>query len=220
MHMNKIRVLVADDHTIVRKGLCALLNSEPNIEIIGEAADGREAVERIDKLKPDVVLMDISMPSLNGLEATRQIRRRHPGVRILILTMHTNEEYIFEILQAGASGYVLKKSAPSDLVSAIHAVYQGGAFLSPPVSKKVIEKLKERTVGNETKKVKLTEREREVLQLIAEGCTSNEIAERLFISVKTVENHRSHLMKKLDIHHAAGLTQYAIQKRIIDPEYG
>lgn len=216
--MKKIRVLVADDHTIVRKGLCALLNSEPNIEVVGEAEDGREAVERIGKIKPDVVLMDISMPSLNGFEATRQIRKGHPGIRILVLTMHTNEEYIFEILQAGASGYVLKKSAPSDLVSAINAVYQGSAFLSPPVAEKVIERLKGMTVDNETKKVKLTEREREVLQLIAEGCTNKEIAKRLFISVKTVESHRTHLMEKLDIHHAAGLTKYAIQKRIIQPD--
>ncbi|MFH1941479.1 MAG: response regulator transcription factor [bacterium] len=216
--MKKIRVLVADDHTIVRKGLCALLNSEPNIEVVGEAEDGREAVERIGKIKPDVVLMDISMPSLNGFEATRQIRKGHPGIRILVLTMHTNEEYIFEILQAGASGYVLKKSAPSDLVSAINAVYQGSAFLSPPVAEKVIERLKGMTVDNETKKVKLTEREREVLQLIAEGCTNKEIAKRLFISVKTVESHRTHLMEKLDIHHASGLTKYAIQKRIIQPD--
>jgi two-component system response regulator NreC len=214
--MNKIRVLLAEDHTIVRKGLRSILNGEADLEVIGEAEDGREAVRKVEQLLPDVVLMDITMPALNGLEATRQIKKRFPEVKVLILTMHSTEEYIFQILRAGASGYVLKQAAITELVSAIRAVYGGDSFLSPSISRKVIEEYvrKAETVA-ENSYDRLTDREREVLQLIAEGHSSSEIAELLHISVKTVRAHRAHLMDKLDMHGTAELTQYAIHKGVI-----
>ena len=218
--MNKIRVLLAEDHTIVRKGLCSLLDSAAGIEVIGEAQDGREAVEKVQLSLPDVVLMDISMPFLSGLEATRQIKKRVPDAQVLILTMHATEEYIFQMLRAGASGYVVKQAAPAELVSAIQAVHRGESFLSPSISKKVIEEYIRQ--ANETLEKdrydKLTDREREVLQLIAEGHSNRETAELLHISVKTVETHRAHLMDKLDIHSTAELTQYAIRKGVISPD--
>jgi two-component system response regulator NreC len=212
-----IRVLLAEDHTIVRKGLCSLLEGEAGIEVIGEAGDGREAVEKVQQLLPDVVLMDITMPALSGLEATRQIRKRFPEVKVLILTMHATEEYIFQILRAGASGYVVKQAAPAELVSAIQAVYRGESFLSPSISSKVIEEYIRRAEASAEKDSydQLTFREREVLPLIAEGHSTREIAELLHISVKTVETHRAHLMDKLDIHSTAELTQYAIHKGVV-----
>ena len=218
--MNKIRVLLAEDHTIVRKGLRSLLDGEAGIEVIGEAEDGREAVEKVQQLLPDVVLMDIAMPGLNGLEATRQIKKRFPEVKVVILTMHANEEYIFQILRAGASGYLVKQAAPTELLSAIQAAYQGESFLSPSISRKVIEEYiqqAEATAENDSYD-QLTDREREVLQLIAEGHPNREIAELLHISVKTVETHRANLMDKLDIHSTAELTQYAIRKGVISTD--
>ncbi len=218
--MNNIKVLLAEDHTIVRKGLRALLDQEVDIEVVDEAEDGREAVQKVEQLQPDIVLMDISMPSMNGLEATRQIKKRFPEVKVIILTVHTNEEYIFEILQAGASGYLIKKAAPKELISAIQAVYKGNSFLSPVISKKVVDKLIQK--GKLKKGMRsfdlLTDREREILQLIAEGHSNREISELLYISLKTVETHRLHLMQKLDLHTTADLTRYAINKGIIDSE--
>jgi two-component system response regulator NreC len=218
--MRKIRVLLADDHTIVRKGLRSLLDGEAEIEVVGEAEDGREALEKAQQLLPDVVLMDITMPALNGLEATRQIKKLFPKMKVLILTMHATEEYILQILRAGASGYVVKQAAPTELVSAIRAVYRGDSFLSPSISRKVIEEYIRQTEAmvEENSYDRLTDREREVLQLIAEGCSSREIAERLHISEKTVRAHRAHLMDKLDIHSIAELTQYAIRKGVIGLE--
>jgi two-component system response regulator NreC len=215
--MNKIRVLLAEDHTIVRKGLRSLLDGEAGIEVIGEAEDGREAVEKVGQLLPDVVLMDITMPSLNGLEATRQIKKRFPEVKVVILTMHANEEYIFQILRAGASGYLVKQAAPTELLSAIQAAYRGESFLSPSISRKVIEEYIQQAEATAEKDTydQLTDREREVLQLIAEGHPNREIAELLHISVKTVGTHRANLMDKLDIHSTAELTQYAIRKGVI-----
>jgi two-component system response regulator NreC len=212
-----VRVLLAEDHTIVRKGLRSLLDGEAGIEVIGEAEDGREAVEKVGQLLPDVVLMDITMPGLNGLEATRQIKKRFPEVRVLILTMHANEEYILQILRARASGYVVKQAAPSELVSAIQAVYRGESFLSPSISRTVIEEYIRQAEATTEKDSydQLTDREREVLQLVAEGCSNREIAELLQISLKTVETHRANLMNKLDIHSTAELTQYAIHKGVI-----
>jgi DNA-binding NarL/FixJ family response regulator len=213
-----ICVLLAEDHTIVRKGLRALLDSEVDIEVVGEAQDGREAVQMVDRLHPNVVLMDISMPGLNGLEATRQIVAQFSDVRVLVLTRHVNEEYIYQILQAGASGYVVKRAAPTELVLAIHAVYRGDTFLSPSIAGKVIEEYirkVDKVVSSEDSYDRLTPREREVLQLIAEGHTSPEIAEMLHLSVKTVGHHRTSLMNKLDIHSTAELTQYAIRKGVI-----
>ncbi len=214
-----IRVLLADDHTIVRQGLKALLDAEPDIEVVGEAADGWEAIQQAEDLKPDVVLMDITMPRLNGLEATRRLKRILPEVRILVLTVHTNEEYVREILRAGAAGYILKEAAVGELVSAVCAVAQGDSFLSPAVSKIVVEDLaRGRDWKGETVFDTLTPREREVLQLIGEGHTNQEIAEILAISVKTVETHRAQLRRKLNIHDRAGLIHYAIRKGLVPME--
>lgn len=216
--MKPITVLLAEDHTIVRKGLRTLLSHVENIEIIGEAENGREAVKLVSRFRPDVVVMDISMPMLNGLEATIQIKKTHPRTKVLILTMHTNEEYIFEIIKAGASGYIVKKAAPEELIMAIQSVTKGDKFFSPSISAIIVEKLMEKKemVGREAPHHSLTPREREVLQLIAEGHTSRRISEILSISMKTVDVHRSHIMQKLDLHKAAGLVEYAIQHGIIN----
>ncbi len=218
--MSPIKVLLAEDHTIVRKGIRALLDGVTEIEVVGEAEDGREAVEKVGQLQPDVVLMDNTMPILNGLEATHQIKKQFPKTKVLILTMHTDEEYIFQFLQAGASGYLIKKTAPKELVSAIKAVYRGDSFLSPSISKKVIDEYL-RHVEQASKPnsyTQLTDREREVLQLIVEGFSNKEIAEQLHLSVKTVGNHRLNLMEKLDLHNVSDLTKYAIRKGIISLE--
>ena len=218
--MREIRVLLAEDHTIVRKGLRSLLDSEADIEVIGEAEDGRQAVEMVGELMPDVVLMDITMPSLNGFEATRQIKQRFPDVKVLVLTMHANEEYVFQILRAGASGYVVKKAAPTELVSAIQAVHRSESFLSPSISRTVIEEYIQQAeaMSRQDGYERLTPREREVLQLVAEGHSSREIAEVLSVSVKTVETHRANLMDKLGLHSVAELTQYAVRRGVIDPD--
>lgn len=215
--MNKIRVLLADDHTILRDGIRALIEDEPDMEVIGEAEDGRSAVRMTSQLKPDVVLMDIAMPLLNGLEATLKIHRDHPDVKVLILTMHENEEYIRRVLATGAMGYILKDAAARDLLSAIRSVNSGQAVLSPAITRLVIEDylrwgdLQTNHIPN-----KLSPREREVLQLIAEGYTNKEIAEILSISIKTVQAHRANMMKKLDLHDRGDLIKYAIQKKIIE----
>lgn len=215
--MNKIRVLLADDHTILRDGIRALLDDQADIEVIGEAEDGLSTVKMVAKLKPDVVIMDIAMPILNGLEATRQIQRDYPQVKVLILTMHENEEYIRQVLAAGALGYVLKDAAAHDLLGAIRAVHRGEAVLSPAITRLVIEDylrwgdIRPADISNG-----LTPREREILQLIAEGYTNKEIAEILSLSVKTIQSHRSNLMSKLDLHDRGELIKYAIQKKIID----
>jgi len=218
--MSLIKVLLAEDHTIVRKGIRALLDGVIDIEVVGEAENGREAVEKVGRLLPDVVLMDNTMPLLNGLEATRQIKKQFPQIIVLILTMHTDEEYIFQFLQAGASGYLIKKTAPKELVSAIKAVYRGDSFLSPSISKKVIEEYLRHV--EEAKKpdnyTQLTDREREVLQLIVEGFSNKEIAEQLHLSIKTIGNHRLNLMEKLDLHNVSDLTKYAIRKGITSLE--
>lgn len=215
--MSPIKVLLADDHTIVRKGIRSLLDDEANIEVIGEAEDGREALEKVEALSPDVVLMDSTMPALNGLEATRQIKKRFPLVKVLVLTMHTNEVYIYQFLKAGASGYLVKQTAPQELVMAIQAVYQGGSFLSPSISKTVIDEYIRQadSDGTDDAYETLTTREREVLQLLAEGLSNREIADKLVISLKTVGVHRLNLMNKLDIDHVTALTKYAIRRGII-----
>jgi two-component system response regulator NreC len=215
--MRKITVILAEDHTIVRKGIRSLLDNEADIEVIGEAENGREAIEKVEQLSPDIILMDSTMPILNGLEATRQIGKRFPEVKVLVLTMHTNEEYIFQFLQVGASGYLVKQSAPNELVAAIRAVFQGDYYLSPSISKTVIEEYvrQAKAVGREDSYETLTDREREVLQLITEGYSNREVAEQLHISVKTVGVHRINLMHKLNIHNMTELTKYAIRKGII-----
>ena len=216
--MSKIRVLLADDHTIVRQGLRALLDSQEDIEVVGEAEDGRQAFEKTKELIPDIVVIDITMPNLNGIEATRQIKKLSPEIKVLVLTVHDNEEYIHQILQAGASGYLLKESAVTDLVSAINAVKKGGIFLSPAISKVVVKdyiRHAEEGTGDFDSLNILTNREREVLQLIAEGHTNREVAHLLKLSVKTVDVHRSHIMEKLNIHDVTGLVKYSIRKGLI-----
>jgi two-component system response regulator NreC len=217
--MTKIRILLADDHTIVRKGIRLLLDREPSFEVVGEADNGREAVDKTLDLQPDIVLLDHTMPLLNGLEALRQIKKALPGTRVIILTMHTNEEYIFQFLQAGAEGYLVKQTAPTDLVEAIRAVHAGQSFLSPAVSRAVIDEYVRQAAPAKVNSLdKLTEREREVLQLLAEGYTAQEIASQLHISVKTVGVHRMNLMQKLEISNTAELIKFALRKGIISLE--
>lgn len=214
--MGKIRVLLAEDHTIVRKGLRALLEDQPGIAVIAEAEEGRQAVHLAEQLRPDVVLMDFSMPGLNGLEATHQIIERLPGTKVLVLTRHTNQEYVDRILEAGASGYLVKKSAPEELVSAIQAVHRGDSYLDPAISTTILRSyLRKPKTESVDRYNRLTPLQREVLQLIAEGRANREIADLLHLSVKTVENHRAHLMQALDLHSTAELTQYAIRKGVI-----
>ncbi len=217
MDKGKIRILMADDHTMLREGIRSLLEDQPDMQVVGEAEDGRAVVQLAAELQPDVVLMDIAMPRLNGLEATRQIKRDHPRIALLILTMHDNEEYVRQVLAAGASGYVLKRAAASELVAAIRAVHRGEAVLSPAVTRLVLEDyLRRDGSAGAPASGELTPREREVLQLIAEGYTSKEIAEMLSLSVKTVQAHRTSLMQKLDLHDRGDLIKYAIQKKIIE----
>ena len=211
--MKKIRVLLAEDHTIVRQGIAALLGAESDMEVVGEACNGLEAIELARKLSPEVILMDIGMRQLNGLEATREIKKLFPSMKILVLTMHEDEEWIFQILKAGASGYLIKDSAMTDLTSALRAVYQGDSYLSPSISKMVIEEYIRKAESGEKKGVEdlLSGREREILQLIAEGNSVPQISSLLCISKKTVEAHKTHIMEKLNIHDKVGLIKYAIR---------
>jgi two-component system response regulator NreC len=214
---DKIRVVLADDHRMMREGIRAMLERRSDIQVVGEAADGREAVRLASQLCPDVVVMDVSMPLLNGIEATRHIRRDCPDVRVLILTVHESQEYVAQLLAAGASGYIIKKAGGDELLNAIHAVARGEAFLHPAVAKVVVEDYVQRLqVGQGVGAGDvLSDREREVLQLIAEGYTNREIADLLHVSVKTVQNHRSKIMSKLDLHDRGELIKYAIQQGII-----
>lgn len=215
--MTEIRVLLVDDHTIVRKGLRSLLDGESSVVVVGEAENGREAIEKVQQWLPDVVLMDITMPVLNGLEATRQIRKMFPQVKVLVLTVHASEEYILQILRAGASGYLVKHAAVPELISAIQAVHRDESYLSPAVSRIVIDEYSRQAgiIGPIDNLDRLTDREREILQLVSEGNSNRAIAALLHISVKTVEVHRANLMDKLDIHTTAELTKFAIRKGII-----
>jgi DNA-binding NarL/FixJ family response regulator len=214
------RIMIADDHHLVRASLKSLLDDFPGLEVVAEAADGREAFELAGTLRPEVILMDISMAKLNGLEATRQIVKEHPNVRVIVLSMHTDERYVLQALRAGAAGYVLKGSAPNELELAIAAVSRGEIFLSPAISKHVIDAFLGRTqVTDETDWLdKLTPRQREILQLIAEGKSSKQIAHLLDSSVKTVESHRASLMERLDIHDVAGLVRYAIRNGLVSAD--
>lgn len=213
----KIRILLADDHTILRAGIRALIEAEPDMLVVGEAEDGHSAVQMTGELSPDVVLMDIAMPLLNGLEATRQIHRSHPYIKVLILSMHENEEYIRQVLAHGAMGYILKDAAAHDLLEAIRAVQRGEAVLSPAVTRLVIEDyLRWGDLSANQSSNGLSPREHEVLQLIAEGYTNKQIAEILCISIKTVQAHRGNIMSKLDLHDRSDLVKYAIRKKIIE----
>jgi DNA-binding NarL/FixJ family response regulator len=216
--MDPIRVVLADDHTLVRSGIRALLERFDDVEMVGEAANGREALELVEKHRPDIVLMDIAMPELNGLEAARRIHQLFPTTRVLLLSMYDNEEYVAEALAIGAAGYVLKDASAAELDIAVHAVARGESYLSPAVAKRIVEGQVppggEGAVGLQ----RLTPRQREILQLIAEGNSSKEIARKLELSVKTVETHRTQLMERLDIHDIAGLVRYAIRVGLVKPE--
>jgi two-component system response regulator NreC len=216
--MTKIRVLVADDHTIVREGVRILLEAQPDIEVVSEAADGQEALARVRELQPDIVLIDIAMPKLNGMEATRAIKRDFPNVQIIVLTMYESDEYFFQVLNAGASGYILKKAASGDLLTAIRAVYAGEVFLYPSVARRLVSDYISRVKSGEEKISYdgLTPREREVLKLIAEGYTNQAIADKLVISPSTVQTHRTRVMQRLNLHNRAELIQYAVRKGLID----
>ena len=213
----RIRVVLADDHRMIRDGIRALLERHDDISVVGEAENGREAVRLAARLSPDVVVMDVSMPLLNGIEATRHIRRDHPGVSVLILTVHESEDYVAQLLAAGASGYIVKRAAGEELVSAIRTVHRGEAFLHSSITRIVIDEYVRRLqdVDGKSAREVLSDREREVLQLIAEGYTNREMADLLHISIKTVQNHRSKLMRKLDLHDRGELIKYAIREGII-----
>lgn len=215
--MTKIRILLADDHTILREGIRSLIEGERDMVVVGEAADGHAAIRLAGQTQPDIVLMDIAMPLLNGLDATRQIKKNNSNVKILILTMHENEEYIRQILAAGAMGYILKDAAARELLGAIRSVNKGEMVLSPAITRLVVaDYLRWGDLQPEDDESGLSPREREVLQLIAEGYTNRQIAEILSISIKTVQTHRLNLMRKLDLHDRGDLIKYAIQKNIIE----
>jgi len=211
------RIVIAEDHTILREGLKALLSSDPAFEVVGEAEDGRDAILRVENLKPDLVLMDLSLPRMNGMNAIREIKRCSPETKVLALTVHKTEEYILATLRAGAEGYVLKDATHAELVMGIRTVLRGKPYLSPGVSDKVIEGYLEgkKAVKSETPWDTLTQREREVLKLIAEGYKNRDIADYLYISVKTVEKHRANLMQKLDLHSTSALTAFAMEKGLV-----
>lgn len=206
-------MILADDHTIVRKGFRMLLEHEPDFNVLGEAANGREAVEMALRLKPTVVLMDIMMPELNGFQATQRLRLMDDTVRVLIVSMYSSQDHVHQVIQSGASGYLLKHCAPKDLVSAVREVAKGKTYFTPTVSRQVLE-FKKRYRSDRASI--LTTREFEVLQMVAEGKTNKEIGGSLYISVKTVEKHRQRLMDKLGIHDVAGLTRYAVARGIVD----
>lgn len=216
----RIRVLIADDHTLLRQGLRFLLEARGNVEVVGEARNGREAIQKTEQIRPDVVIMDIGMPVMNGIEATRQIARKGGGTRVLVLSTRIYEDYLSQILQAGASGYVLKDADTDELVQAIEAVHDGDSYLSPALSKTIVfDYLNgERRHRQLEEGDGLTHREREILQLIAEGHSNQQIAEQLCISVKTVEAHKAHMITKLNLKGSTALTRYAIQKGLMQVE--
>lgn len=216
--MKPIRILLAEDHGLVRAGIRSLLQGLSGILVVGEAADGLQAVELISSLRPDVVLMDISMPGLNGLEASIRISRSHPQVRIIILSMHAGKEYVLAAMRAGASGYLLKDAGTEELEMAVKSVGRGEIFLSPGVSRHLVDDYLTRSQLSEAPLDRLTSRQREILQLIAEGLTTKDIARRLDLSIKTIETHRTQLMDRLDIHELAGLVRYAVRSGIVSDE--
>jgi DNA-binding NarL/FixJ family response regulator len=215
--MAKIRVLVTDDHAMVRDGVCALLALTGDIEAVGIATNGREALEMVRELTPDVVLMDIAMPIMDGVEATRRIHKEFPKVKVLALTQYDDKAYVFPVIEAGASGFISKTAASSELVAGIRSVHRGDSFLSPSVARFLVEDYQQiaSMKGSQDPYEQLTNREREVLKLVAEGHTTQEIAAMLVLSPKTVERHKTNLMSKLDIHNRTELVKYALRKGII-----
>jgi len=215
--MRKIKVLIADDHALVRDGIRALLALVSNVEVVGEAANGKEAIEKVRELAPDVVLMDLAMPILGGLEATRRIRREFPGTKVLALTQYEDSDSVIPVIEAGACGFVTKVAAFSELASAIQAAYRGDSFLSPTAAAALVEEYQQKANGKRLRDPydRLTDREKEVLKLIVEGYTAREIGDRLVISPKTVESYKASLMNKLNIHNKTDLIKYALRKRLI-----
>lgn len=216
--MRPVRVLLADDHDLFRAGLRAVLGDLGGIEVVAEAGDGREVLRLLEAHRPDVVLMDLMMPGLNGLEATARVAREFPGVRVLVLSMNAAEEFVLPAIRAGASGYLLKNVRPAELEQAVRAVARGETYLTPAVSGHVIDDYRRRTADEADSLGRLTPRQREVLQLVAEGASTKEIARRLGVSVKTVETYRAQLMDALDIRDVAGLTRYAIRKGLVSSD--
>jgi len=218
--MTKTRILLADDHRVVREGFRALLQSEPDFEIVGETGDGLEAVRLVEQQKPHVLVVDLMMPGLNGLEVARQVTHRSPRTRIVVLSMHANEAYVLEALKNGASAYVLKDASAAELVRAVREALAGRRYLSPPLSEPAIDSYIERAKSSDSLDLydTLTNREREVLQLAAEGHTNGEIASRLFISPRTVETHRANVMRKLGLRSQTELVRYALQRGILPLE--
>lgn len=216
----KIRILLADDHTIVRQGLARLLEEQKDFQVVAEATNGRIAIEKTMQLKPDVVVMDIAMPLMNGIEATKRIRKQLPDTKVLILSMYSHEHYIQELLETGVSGYLLKESSGYDIIKAIYAAMKDETFLSPSISKKVVQTyLAPRQESSTLERFKqLTNREREVFQLIAEGYSTKQIAEMLYVSTSTIKSHRAKIMEKLGIESAVQLLHFAIQLGLVDPE--
>jgi DNA-binding NarL/FixJ family response regulator len=216
--MPNIRVLLADDHTLVRAGMRSLLKDIAGVDVVSEAANGREAIELVEKHQPDVVLMDIAMSGLNGLEAAERIIKSHPQCKVIILSMHSTDEYVAKALRIGVVGYLIKDAATSELEIALRAVARGEKYLSPAISTHLIDQYKGLAPGGESGLETLTPRQREILQLVAEGRTTKEIAAILNISLKTVETHRTQLMERLNIHDIAGLVRHAIRTGLISPE--
>lgn len=213
--MNTIRVLLADDHSLMRDGIAALLNGVPGFEIVGEARDGLEAIHMISTHRPNMILMDIGMTPMNGLDATARISKEYPDVRVVILSMHSNEEYVLKALRAGAAGYLLKDTKKQELIDALNAIAEGKTFLSKQVSRHVIDDYVRSVESERTPLDQLTPRQRQILRLIAEGKTNKEIAQVLNVSIKTVDTHRTLMMQRLNIHDIAGLVRFAIRMGIV-----
>jgi len=220
--MEKIRILLADDHTLIRTGIATLLQTNRDFEVVGEAQDGEEAVEKTKQLRPDVLIIDLSMPKLSGIEATQIIKKKYPDVNVLVLTMHESEEYVYQILKSGAGGYVLKSAGKEELSAAIRAVVRGERFFSPRVSQIMADGYLRRVEGTgeqaKGEDVPLTRREKEILTLVVKGLTNQQIADQLSISPRTVDTHRTNIMQKLDIHEVVNLVRYAIEHGIVPAE--
>ncbi|MFI5251263.1 MAG: response regulator [Bacteroidota bacterium] len=222
--MKRIRLIFADDHSIVRNGLRTLFRSNKDFSIVGEAADGEEALELANKRNPDVAILDISMPKLNGVDTTRLIKQAHPNMKVLILTIHEDEAYVYQMIRAGANGYILKNSEKNEILAAVRAVFANETFFSPGISKLMIEKFIQRARTEVSEDgppdLTLTSRELEVLQFISQGLTNREIADKLSLSLNTINTHRAKIMQKLDIHDTANLVRYALENGIIKTEPG
>ena len=215
-----IRIMIADDHTIVRQGLARLLNDQPDLTVVGEAVNGRAAVDKALELKPDIIIIDIAMPQMNGLEAAKRIRKKLPKTKILILSMYSHEHYIHDLLETGVSGYLLKDSSGRDIINAIHAAMKDETFLSPSISKVLVDTyLSPRKKSSSAERYKqLSNREREVFQLIAEGHSTRQIADMLYVSISTIKSHRAKIMEKLGIETTVKLVHFAIQLGLVDPD--